>query len=66
MNKLSKNQIFGVIIFLFIFIYSIMVELKYFNESRIIARIYSIPFVILGVTFFIYAIYKFMDNNNKK
>lgn len=65
MNKLSKNQIIGIIVFILIFIYSIILELKHITCIRIESRMKIIPEIIICIIFFTYAIYIFTKDEKK-
>lgn len=66
MNKLSKDQIIGILVFALTFIYASILEVSHFTDSRLKARLESIPYIIVGIVFFIYAIYTFSKDEKKK
>lgn len=66
MNRLSKNKIVGILVFVLIFIYGNILELQHITDIRIKARIKLMPEIIICTIFFIYAIYTFSKDEKKK
>lgn len=66
MNKLSKNQIVGILVFVLTFIYASILEVTHFTDSRLKARMELMPYIIVGIVFFIYAIHMFSKDEKKK
>lgn len=63
MIKIPKEQIIGLLLFIFVFIYSIILEIKHFGDVRIKARIELFPYIIIGIILFLGSVYLF---NKKK
>lgn len=66
MNKLSKDQIVGILVFVLTFIYASILEITHFTDSRLKSRLELMPYIIVGIVFFIYAIYMFSKDEKKK
>ena len=55
----------GIFFFIITFLYSIIIEIIFFNKPRLISRIEYLPLVLIGMVLFIITLILFYDKDKK-